>query len=232
MSERRHQPSWRQGLGPLVPVAISWAIAATTLISFVANSDIPTDALLLDSNAYNRAPWYIGMVSSIGVLGWAVGATTAAWLAWLAKISGRVGAHQTFRGAAYLTTLLLLDDLFQLHIVASQMLGVSKAVIYLGYLGLVFWWLASNAAELLRTRWPILIAALAAFGGSVVVDQLWTEGHALLMEDTFKILGTIAWAQYHVLTCADITRSLIRSSSAQRSTPVFAQDLQTPGLPD
>ncbi len=212
MNERRTERSPIAGLRPIAPLAVLWFGGSVLLLALVKQNAVPIEELLLDPTSYNKLPWYTGMISNLGVLGWTTATVAAAGAGWVSRLGGRQRAAQMLRGGSLLSALLLLDDLFQLHIVVSKTIGTPKAGFYAMYFGLALWWSVGAAAELRRTRWPLLAAAGAAFGGSVVVDQLGTPSElSLLVEDSLKFLGILAWAQYYVLTARDITRSIVGS---------------------
>lgn len=217
VAERRTRRSIAAGLEPLGRLAAIWAIAAALLLGLFEQNAVPPEALLLDPSAYNRLPWYTGLVSNLGILGWTVAATAAATGARLGRLAGRDSATRFLRAGAMLGILLLLDDLFQLHVVVAQQLGIDKASFYglYGLLGLG--WIVEHRAEALRTRWALLIASGLVLGGSGVIDQvLATSATALIMEDALKFLGILAWAQYFVLTTTDIARSIVDQQAADR----------------
>ncbi len=187
-----------------------WAVAAMVLVGLFEQRAVPREALLLDPNTYNRLPWYTGMVSSLGVLGWTVAATAAATGARLSLLADRLAAARFLRAGALLSILLLLDDLFQLHVVVSQALGQPKLGFYLAYALLGTAWVVEHRDEALRTRWPMMVAAGVVLAGSATVDQILPRSEAaLVVEDALKFLGILAWAQYFVMTTSDIAASIV-----------------------
>ena len=83
------------------------------------------------------------------------------------------------------------------------------------------WWVATQHRELRRTRSELLLASAAAFAASILFDQLGaktpvlSQQLSLLFEDACKFLGILAWAQYFVLTSADIVRSIVNGLRSQ-----------------
>ncbi|MGB5759299.1 MAG: hypothetical protein WBM50_20465, partial [Acidimicrobiales bacterium] len=193
---------------------------------------VPYDELLLDPNNINKVPWYTGLVSNLGILGWTTATATGFFGSWIARYGGRRAAATMLGRGAVLSTILLLDDLFQLHVAVKPLLGVSKPVVYVGYLVVAAWWFATGRDEIARTRTELLLASAAAFGGSIVLDQLGPaifgldEARSLLLEDACKFLGVLAWAQYFVLTSSDIVESIVTDLRTERSEPTG------PGRPD
>lgn len=212
MADRRNRRGWADSLRPLLPLAGAWLVATGVLALLAAQHRIPYEALFLDPSYFSGLPWYTGLVSDLGVVGWVAAATLAALGARVAGLDGRAAARRYLGGAALFTTLMALDDLFELHGVVTDVLSQPKAAFYGLYLVLGLWWLADNWAEARRTRWPLLAAAVAALATSVVIDQVVAPSPAeLLAEDSPKFLGIVAWALYFGLTADDVARSVVRS---------------------
>lgn len=190
-----------------------WSLASGLLAALTTQHTIPYEELMLDPTFYGHLPWYAGLVSNLGVLGWTASTVVAGAGAWMAAAGDRPGARQYLGGAALFSALLLLDDLFQLHVVVTHQLGLSKAPFYGLYLLMGSWWLAANWREAGRTRWPLLAAAGLALSASMAIDQgVPASPLALLAEDSSKFLGIVAWCLYFCLTAADISRSVLASS--------------------
>ncbi len=195
------------------------------MVGLVLQRQVPYDELLLDPNSVNRVPWYTGLVSNLGILCWTTATSTAFFGSWLARYGGRRAASVMLGRGAVLSTILLLDDLFQLHVAVKPLFGVSKAAVYLAYLIVAAWWVLTQREEIRRTRSELLLASLGAFGGSIVVDQIGAQlplldaDSALLIEDACKFLGVLAWAQYFVLTSSDIVKSIVTELRARASSP-------------
>ncbi len=216
--DRRTNSRVANGLRPLLPLVAVWLSGAIVLWALIRQEGIPYADLVLDPAQYGRRPWYTGLVSNLGVLGWTTATVASAMGAAAAHRGGRPGAAQYLRAGASLSGLLLLDDLFQLHIVVPRALGQPKMVFYACYAVLAAWWAVGETKELLRTRWPLLGAAVAALATSVAVDVLADGGEgALVVEDSAKFLGILAWALYFWLTTADIVGSLAASAPGPTS---------------
>ena len=215
MAERRSSRSISSRLRPLIPLAAVWLAGLLLLGGLVAQREVPYSELLLDPNSINRVPWYTGLVSNLGILGWTVATAAGYFGAWIAGYGNRpAAATMLFRGAL-LSTILLLDDLFQLHVAVEPLLGLSKPVVYALYLIVAGWWVVTQQRELARTRFELLLAAASAFGASIVIDQVggrlpgFDDQTALLFEDAGKFLGVLAWALYFVTTSGAIVTSIV-----------------------
>lgn len=215
MADRRLQRSIRRRLRPLFPLAGLWLVGLTFIAGVVLQRRVPYEQLLLDPNSVNGAAAYTGLVSNLGILGWTTATVTGFFGAWVAAVGGRPGAAGMLWRGALLSTLLLLDDLFQLHIAVGPF-GISKPVVYLAYMAAVLAWLVTQRHEIARTRVELLVAAGGALGLSVMVDQLGLaipglgEQTVLVLEDAAKFLGVLAWAEYFVLTSGGIVTSIVR----------------------
>jgi hypothetical protein len=199
----------------MTPLLILWATAGLFLVALLMQRAVPFDQLVLDANRIAGVPWYIGLLSNLGIVGWSVAAAAAGGGAWVSVLGHRHGAERMLRGGAVLSILFLLDDLFQIHMLADPVIGVPKSAIMAGYATLTLWWLGANVREIARTRTGVFAAALLALMLSVVTDRLGTAGGrlgpltSLALEDGLKFLGILAWAQYYLLTAADIVRSVV-----------------------
>ena len=210
MDDRRQRWSPRAGVRSLLALGALWLAGSLFLAAIVGQDRVLHDQLLLDTAAYAELAWYSGLVSNVGVLGWAVATATATWGAWLCRVAGREGPARLLGGGALLSALLTLDDLFQLHVVVPAQLGVSKTGSYLLYLLLAIVWAGANAAEIERAPFPLLGAAAVSFASSLAADQVGDgAGRWLVAEDALKFLGILAWALFFSETTAAIARSLV-----------------------
>src|SRR5680860_191024 len=115
----------------MLPLAASWLVATVLLAIVSLQQAVPLDDLFLDATAVSGSKWYFGLVTSLGVLAWTVSVAGCVATAFVTKLGDRHAATNAFRGAAFLFTLLLLDDLFLLH---SNLLPAVTGVPKLGFL--------------------------------------------------------------------------------------------------
>jgi hypothetical protein len=215
MADRRRSRSLADGLRPLRPLVVVWMVAVALLGVVVAQQRVPQRALLLDPVATADLPWYTGLVSNVGVLTWCVAATAATMTALATQVAGRSRATRLFAGGAVVSAVLLLDDLLLLHSSLPDVLPVPKVGFELGLGALVVAWIALNRAEVLRTRYHLLVAAGVALAASVGIDSLRDPSVvALVAEDGAKLLGILAWATYFVATGRDVLASTVRRPPA------------------
>lgn len=215
MTERRTNRTGLSRLRPLLPIAIIWAIGLVFLVGLALQRQVPYDELLLDPNNVAGIPWYTGLVSNLGILGWTTATVTAVFGAWIAHYGNRPAAARMLLHGAVLSAVLLFDDLLQLHVILKPALGIPKIAVYIAYLAIAGWWVVSQWRELRRTRAELLVAAGAAFAISIGLDQVaaivpWlTASQRLLGEDAAKFLGVLAWAQFFTLTTSSIVTSIV-----------------------
>lgn len=196
----------------LVHLGAVWFVGAVFLFLVGMQQFAPVEDLLLDPSAVGGRPWYVGLVTSLGVLGWAAAVGGCAVTSFVARHAGRDSAADAFRTASFLWLLLLLDDLFLLHSsLFPQLFGVSKSAVLVAELILAVLWVVQFGREIIRTRWLLLIAAAGAFAWSLGVDTVVAplDGRGLLWEDGPKLLGIIALATWSVVTATDILRSIV-----------------------
>lgn len=222
MAERRRRRALRDQIPSVTPLLAMWAAGGSILAFVGAQRSVALDQLFLDPAYLSGEPWYTGVLSDLGVLGWAAATVTALWGGWVAAQTGRPTASRFLRAAALVSAVLLADDLFQLHADVLRFIGLPKAVRQLLIVLPAVVWLVRYAADIARTRWVILAGALAGFASSLLVDGLATPSSTvgLFVEDSAKLLGVLAWTQYMVLTSLDIMRSTIRDAAgAPHLTP-------------
>jgi hypothetical protein len=233
MAERRSRRTGLSRLQPLIPLGLIWSAGFLVLVSVALQRRVPYDELLLDPNNLAGVPWYTGLVSNLGILGWTTAAVTAFFGAWIALRGGRRSAARMLVEGAGLATVLLFDDLLQLHVLVEPLLGLPKVTAYALYLILAAHWVATQYAELRRTRYELLLAAGAAFAVSIGFDQVappiaWLGAEQrLLVEDAAKFLGVLAWAQYFVVTSGRIVTSIVEELRQAARRSVTAQDRPT-----
>lgn len=221
MAERRRVPSRREQLQPVVPLLVGWLTAGIVIALAGTQRVVPVQTLFLDPQAIGGAPWYAGVLSSIGILCWTVSTVAAAGGAWVAAQTDRPSAAAFLRGGAIATAVLLVDDLFLLHSDAlPKLFGTPKLANMVLVIAPTLAWVLSQRREIQRTRVATLGSAFFALGISVVADR-FIDGATLglVVEDGAKLFGIVAWMLYFVLTSRDIARSTINAAARENDTP-------------
>jgi hypothetical protein len=229
MADRRQRPSVGWQIADLLPLAMVWAVAIAAVAVAGLQRSVPVSELFLDPASVAGVPWWTGLLSQLGLLGWTVAAAAAGGGAWLAGRLGRHAAAVFLGSGALLTVLLLADDLLQVHAVLLPGIGIEKPLSQLLIVAPAPVWALTQRREILRTRWLVFVAAILGFAVSVAVDMWWvpTAGDAnrTMIEDGAKFLGICAWAQYFTMTTADIARSVLAEVlEPQRATAPGPRD--------
>jgi hypothetical protein len=233
MADRRERRTVRRRVQVGLRVASTLPVSGALLLWLSLQSQIPYEDLLLDPASLGGLPWYTGLVSNLGVLGWTTATATGAFGAWVARYGGRPGAAAMLTRGSLLSGLLLFDDLFQLHVVVHPLFGITKPMVYALYLAVALWWIVGQRHEVLRTNYEILLTAVALLGLSVIVDQAadrltglitLAPDVRLLLEDAPKFVGVLVWAQYFVVTSWAITRSIISELRSRAEATTRAEE--------
>ncbi len=203
--------AFRLQLKGLTPLFTLWASGALILLVAQLQNKAPIQQLFLDPAYITKSPWYTGLLSTTGILCWTVASTSALGGAWVAARTGRSGAAKFLFSGACATTILLLDDMLQIHSVWFPSAGIGKSSAQLIIIAPTVVWLFVFSSDLLRTRWLLVIASLGVFAISVMLDSVLSlKGSlSLFIEDGGKFLGILSWCQYFVLTTKDIANSTI-----------------------
>ncbi|MCP3936509.1 MAG: hypothetical protein GY708_14170 [Actinomycetia bacterium] len=231
MSERRRHISPSRQIRLLIPLVVVWTIGGAAVAVAGIQTSVPRSELFLDATAISELSWYVGMLSDVGILAWTIASASALGGGWVAFQTRRPSAGRFLTSGGIVAAILLFDDLFRLHSsLIPQVLGVPKSVAMLLVVTPAILWLVGFAGEILRTRWLILLCALAAFVFSVFADQALPSGeNSLLIEDGSKLLGVLAWSVYFVSTTHDIARSTIRAATRTDPITQFASQTRAAG---
>lgn len=169
-------------------------------IRFVAHPrGIHLDALLRDPNGVSGAPFYVGVLSMVGILGWGAAASAGA-VGWSTLHAERDPELRRLAlalgGFAILSIVLGLDDLAQFHEdIAPKFLGVDEKLVFSVYgIYAVAW--AVTFRRLLLDRVPVLLpAAVLGFASSILIDLIGDKVELpMFLEDSPKLLGIYLWA--------------------------------------
>ncbi len=204
-----------------LPIVVLWLFALTFLAILFLQDSIQYESLLLDPEIAATTPWYVGILWGFTILGWATASVAALGSGWICKLAGRTGpSTMLFRGGV-LSLLYLANDLFQLGQRFAAFFNTSEALFAGGWIAASALWLFTERTELKRTRVELVATAIAALASAVamtsIVPALLDIGkeQALVASSAAELLGVLAWAQYFVLTGADIVRSILMNLRAQ-----------------
>lgn len=183
----------------LAALAVTVVVTGGAALSgVVTGGDVQPRQLLADPAELTGAAWYLGAVSTLNFLVWA-GATA------LYLVVGLGGRHRApalataLLALAGVSTMLMLDDVFLLHEIAYPwLLGLPEEVVFTIYaLVTIAVLVAFRRALGDQPEVGILVVALLAFAGSIVLDVV---GGDLLVrrlgEEGLKLFGALGWALF------------------------------------
>lgn len=186
-----------------------WAVLATSLVIGAVvflhlKSHVPFKLLTRDIFAITGAPVYFGILSNLGIIGWA-GATTAWTLTtWMRR--QLVPNNKLFLlalASGGFSLLLMVDDALMLHEdLLPRLLGIPEELLLIGYGLLALLYLVTSLRAVWHTPYLPWLLSGALLGGSISIDFLMaTSELEYLLEDGLKFAGIIFWLTYAVLTC-------------------------------
>ncbi len=192
-----------------------FALLALTLTSWLAGISI--SYFTRDPSAIMGAPFYIGLLSNLGILLWC---SSAVICLFSFIIFRGVVKHTEFASfflySSVLTIILLFDDLFLIHeSVFPHYLNIPEKVFYVSYLLALIVYLVRFKKTILKTEFLLLLLALNFFSLSIIIDLFQQTFHLLgpslanLIEDFSKFLGILGWCTYFVRLCTKQVRSMI-----------------------
>jgi hypothetical protein len=191
-------------LGRFKWLYLSWVVIFSVILIFAA-SGVRMTKLSQDPLAQLGQPFYLGMISNLGILLWMATASVTLFSSFHLKSGVAHPQGASFlRWVAILSLMLMCDDLLMLHEqVFPEYLNVSEKLVYALYLVytalffLKFWRLILSQAN-----YKLLILAFFFFGMSVIIDMDMFPG-GIDIEDSFKILGLTTYTYYFVTLSSD-----------------------------
>jgi hypothetical protein len=197
----------------LIVLGLAWAAAASILLVASAAGmvlDRPFNDFSRDPVTVLEGPAYIGFVSSMGAVGWAIG--VGACLVGALALGGRVRLALACGGL--LTAVLMADDLLLVHEAYIEHLGLPMVAAPIIYAGLTIGYLVVFR-EFLRDHglW-ILLVACACFALSAGLDVTLDEDAPFLVEDGSKLFGIVTWSSFFVLaTVGELQAGIARTET-------------------
>jgi hypothetical protein len=207
----------------VVALAVWLPLAVLLVVALVTTSttDITLRQLTQDATTVLEGPFYVGILSNIGLLLWSATVTVCLFVG--AALGARIdpGWRRFLLVSGGFTGLLLVDDLALLHDdILPNHVGVSGEVYGIGYVVFVLGYLVAYRHRIRRTDWMLLIVALGLFGVSTVVDlasttlsDRFSTAAVVLVEDGAKLLGIGTWLAYFV----SVARQLLVPETARES---------------
>lgn len=178
------------------PLCVIFVVTITFLslvYSFANSKGISFGYFTRDSNEINGMPFYIGSISTLGVIMWSAAAALSLMGAILLYNKSRM--FWLLLSAGMLTTLLTLDDTFQIH---EKLFPKHHSVIYLIYFPFLAAFLIYFLKDILNdTEFLILGASLLCLAISIIFG---TFTNNVLIKDSSKFIGIALWLTYFSLT--------------------------------
>lgn len=156
---------------------------------------------------------FLGVVSMLGLFGWAAAASIAFLTHAVTRFHETVQMRRFWLAAGVLTTLLLLDDAFMLHEeIVPVGLGIRERYVKLGYIAVAAAFGLGFFKVLAGNNFRLVAAAGSFFALSFLCDTpflmqplgLWESDTVVyLIEDGAKFIGISLWMAYVAKTAAD-----------------------------
>ena len=190
-----------------MPAIYVVAVAAAAALIGVAcvQTGMPTHLLFDDLASSANVHPLTGSVSFLADILWF---SSAAICFFVAAVLRTGAAARFLLAGAGVTALLATDDFFLLHdYLLPVHAGLRERYAKAFYLLLLPGYLIVFRSIIRRLYWPGLAAAMACFGGSVLVDthalaQFLTflpyETMFFVVEDGLKIVGIFLWSAFHI----------------------------------
>ncbi len=202
-------------IGKEVPTVILAYIPAfiflvgISILSYVA--EIPISQLTRDPMAIMKGHFYTGLLSNMGVLLWCATASNCFFsYTLLRRVPHKSEVSVFFLYFGLLTCVLLFDDLFLLHEIASGYLNINELIIPAIYGITIILGTILFKKIIFDTELVFLCLAFSFFALSLTVDALpetllpWHH----LFEDGPKFLGIVGWCGYFTTTGWKTLRAL------------------------
>jgi hypothetical protein len=196
----------------IIPVWLPMLILLGVTKLFSTTRGITLRQLMLDPTEVMHVPFYIGIVSDIGILLWAATVSICLFVStflaqWVSK-----AWRNFFLASGLLTVVLLLDDLLRIHDeILPVYLGIKGDFIGIVYVLLISLYLFRFRTLILQQPYEFLVMALGFFAISVAIDvaptalkEQFAVRDVLLFEDGAKLLGVANWLAYFVYLSAAV----------------------------
>jgi hypothetical protein len=191
----------RPGTVACIAILPLMLLAAASVIGGINIPDMTRDVA-----AIAGLPPLTGILSNLGILAWWSSASIWLFMAALQGARGQQAQRRFALASGLLSAYLGLDDMFQLHeSVFPILFHVPEKAVY-GLLVLAMATYLLRCWPQIRSKWPLLCAALLCLAASVLADLLeqwlWRIGHwSYFVEDGLKWLGIVAWGTFCFESC-------------------------------
>ncbi|MDJ0650352.1 MAG: hypothetical protein QNJ60_16785 [Xenococcaceae cyanobacterium MO_188.B19] len=199
----------------LFPILIKLYTPIVILLFFVVfvsyKTGVSINDFMNDPAAIAKTNPFLGAVSNIGILFWCAAASICFFsFALLRNSSSRNNLTIFLLASGFLTTILLLDDLFLFHeenwnsreFLFPNVTFLSEKIFFISYLVIVLCYLTKFIRVILKTDFVLLLLAFLFFGISISIDffNISLFDYAIL-EDGAKLFGIVSWFGYFSVIC-------------------------------
>jgi hypothetical protein len=169
------------------------------LVVFAAfDLHIPLSNLTRDMAAVANVHPFTGVVSNVGILLWCAAAAICLFSSSLLRQQGAHAEARFLLWAGLMTTALLFDDFFLFHeYLAPVHFHLNEKVVHASYACVTVAYLLRHRRLILGANYRLLVAALALFAGSMLLDLSGGHSWWIFAEDGCKLLGIASWLGYH-----------------------------------
>lgn len=159
---------------------------------------IPIAKLTRDPVSTFKAPFYIGLLSQVGIFFWSASVAVCMMsVQILSKYQDNRRIKRFLLVSGLLSLMLGLDDVFLLHEQVFPYLGIPEKLVYSSYAGFVLFHLVRFYSVILETEYILLGMSFFFFGVSITLDLLNIPGlDPHIFEDSAKLVGIVSWLSY------------------------------------
>ncbi|MCT7976820.1 hypothetical protein [Laspinema olomoucense] len=207
----------RDRLTELFSIMMTVYLPTFVLVLLVRQQNrVPIHHLMGDPTKVADLPFYIGMVTQLGILLWCATAAICLFTSLYLKPLNPSLKHQHFLFfGGVITVVLMLDDSFQFHEeVFPNYFGISEKIVYLAYVIMLALYLIKFYKIILNSRYLVFVGlAFACFALSILLDMraiidlvdmgLIYDRDRALLENGFQLFGIVSWFTYFSLTCKE-----------------------------
>ncbi len=190
------------------------------LVVFISfKTGIPIKKFTMDPAEIAEINPFMGAVSNIGILFWCASASICFFsFALLQKTRIRGNFSAFFQFSGFITSILLLDDLFLFHerhhlnsreiiFPNSPAPFIAENASYFSYIIIVLFYLIRFRKIIIKTDFVLLFLAFLFFGASIIIDSFPIPVFDIdLFEDVFKLFGIVSWFGYFVIVCFQVVK--------------------------
>lgn len=173
------------------------ALLAIYLFSFYFR--IPLSHLTRDPATVSDMPFYIGLLSTLGIMLWSASAGVCCLGAFTSTYSSDTPNNvRFFLFSGLLSIMFTADDAFLLHEeVFPVYLNIQEVIVYLVYVLILSGYLLFSWRHILKTHYILFLMALLLWGLSIIIDLLIPiRNITVFIEDALKFSGIVFWFAY------------------------------------